>query len=247
MPHEEPVMSRRQTVRDASTPDAFEQEQPTDAYEPIDEQDEWLEEAELPRRPRRRIISPIPLALLGVLLVACGFIGGVLVEKGQNSSSSAAGSAASLASRFAALRSGASGAAGGAGASLLGGAGGAGGAGAGSGSGGAGGATAGSVAYISGNTLYVTTAEGNTVKVTTSAGTAVTKTVKADVPGIHPGETVLVTGTPGANGAVSAESIRVGGGAGGGFGALFGGAGTGAGRGAGAGKSGAEPSLFGPG
>jgi hypothetical protein len=93
----------------------------------------------------------------------------------------------------------------------------------------------------------VTTAEGNTVKVTTSAGTAVTKTVKADVPGIHPGETVLVTGTPGANGAVSAESIRVGGGLGGGLGALFGGPGGGAGRGAGGVKANSEPQLFGPG
>jgi hypothetical protein len=246
-------MSPRQTVRDASARDTLEQEQPTDGYEPIDEQDEWLEEAELPRRPRRRIVSPIPLALLGVLLVACGFIGGVLVEKGQTSSSSAgpAGSAAGLASRLAALRSGAAGAAGGAGASLLGAAGGAGGAGGGGaavGRGGAGGATAGSVAYVSGNTLYVTTVEGNTVKITTSAGTAVTKTVKADVPGIHPGESVLVTGTPGANGAITAESIRIGtGGLGGGLGALFGGPGGGAGRGAGGAKSNSEPQLFGPG
>ena len=53
------------------------------------------------------------------------------------------------------------------------------------------------VAYISGNTLYVTTAEGNTVKVTTSPATTVTKTVKATVAGIHPGETVTVTGASG--------------------------------------------------
>ncbi len=43
---------------------------------------------ELARRPRRRLLgtggNPIPLALLGVLLIACGFIGGVLVEKGQS-------------------------------------------------------------------------------------------------------------------------------------------------------------------
>jgi hypothetical protein len=53
-------------------------------YEPIAEQDRWLEEdEELPRRPRRRLLRPLPLALLGVLLTACGFIGGVLVEKGE--------------------------------------------------------------------------------------------------------------------------------------------------------------------
>ena len=47
----------------------------------------------------------VPLALLGVLLIACGFIGGVLVEKGQSTTSSSAGSGATgLASRFAALR-----------------------------------------------------------------------------------------------------------------------------------------------
>ena len=57
----------------------------------------------------------------------------------------------------------------------------------------------------------MTNAEGNTVKVTTSPASTVTKTVKADVKGIHPGETVLVTGAAGANGAISAESIRVGG------------------------------------
>jgi hypothetical protein len=231
LPHEQSVTSGRQTVRDASAPETHAREQPTDAYEPIDEEHEWPEEAELPRRPRRHIISPIPLALLGVLLVACGFIAGVLVEKGQTSSSPA-GSAASLASRFAALRAGASGAAPSAGGSPV---------------GGAGGATVGSVAYVSGNTLYVTTPEGNTVKVLTSAGTSVTKTVKADVPGIHPGETVAVTGSHGASGAVSAETIRVGGGLGGGLGALFGGRGSGAGPGAGSSRPSGEPPLFGPG
>ena len=64
---------------------------------------------ELPPRPRRRLLgaggNPISLALLGVLLLACGFIGGVLVEKGQTSSSAAgSGAAAGLAARFAALR-----------------------------------------------------------------------------------------------------------------------------------------------
>ena len=62
-----------------------------------EEWDEPLEE--LPPRPRRRLlgagVNPVPLALLGVLLIACGFIAGVLVEKGQsNSTSSSAGSGA---------------------------------------------------------------------------------------------------------------------------------------------------------
>lgn len=208
---------------------------------------------ELPPRPRRRLLAPLPLALLGVLLIACGFIAGVLVEKGQTSSSSSGGSgAAGLAARFASLRgaSGAgSGASAGAGTAPTGAAGGFGA----GGSGGARGATVGQVAYVAGSTLYVTTAEGNTVKVKTSEASTVTKTVTASVKSIRPGETVVVTGASGANGQISAESIRVGG-AGGGLGSLFGGGGsatggTGAGSGnGGRGSSGGgEPALFGKG
>jgi len=207
---------------------------------PQQEPDEWLEEREeLPRRPRRRLLgtggSPVFLGLLCVLLIACGFIGGVLVEKGETSSGSGTGSAtaSSLASRFRSLRAGA-----GAPSSS---------AGAGSSSGFAR-PTAGTVAYLAGSTLYVTDAEGNTVKVTTSAATSVTKTVKASVKGIHPGETVTITGATGSNGTVSAGSISVGS-SGGGLAALFAGAGTGAGK-ADAGSSSSsssEPSLFGSG
>jgi hypothetical protein len=225
-------------------------------YDPLAEDaQEWDEPLEeLPRRPRRRLLgaggNPIALALLGVLLIACGFIGGVLIEKGQSPSSPSAGSGAtSLASRFAALRGGASGT-GSSGASTGGAA--AGGGGLFGGAAGAG-ATTGSVAYISGNTLYVTNPEGNTVKVTTSLGATVTKTVKASVKGIHPGETVVVTGSTGAKGAISAESRRVGSGAGGGgLAALFGGSGAGGSSGASKGGSdggsgGGEPALFGKG
>ncbi len=213
--------------------------------ERVEEEDEWIEEPlELPRRPRRRLLSPIPLALFGVLITACGFIGGVLVEKGQASSSTSSGAASGLASRFAALRGGAaSTGASGASAALSG-------AFAGRTGGAAGGATAGQVAYLAGSTLYVTTAEGNTVKVTTSPATSVSKTVKASVPGIHPGETVTVTGATGSDGAISAESIRVGAGAGGGLGALFGagaGAGGKGGEAKGGGSGGGEPALFGNG
>ena len=105
--------------------------------------------------------------------------------------------------------------------------------------------TAGTVAYLAGSTLYVTNSEGNTVKVTTSAGTSVTKTVKASVKGIHPGETVTVTGATGSSGAVSAESISVGSG-GGGLAALFGGRGSSSGSTGGSSGSG-KPSLFGSG
>jgi hypothetical protein len=215
-----------------SDPSSPHQEHEPPAYEP----EEWVDEHdELPRRPRRRLFGTganrVFLALLAVLLIACGFIGGVLVEKGETSSSSAAGSggAAGLASRFRALREGAGSTAtsGSAGASA-----------------GFTRPTGGTVAYLAGSTLYVTNTEGNTVKVTASAGTSVTKTVTASVRSIHPGETVTVTGTTGSNGAISAETISVGSG-GAGLATLFGGTG-GAGK-SGAGSSGGEPSLFGNG
>jgi hypothetical protein len=219
--------------------------------------DTWAQEPleELPPRPRRRLLgtggNPIFLSLLGVLLIACGFIGGVLVEKGQTSSSSNSATAG-LASRFAALRGGAGptttgSASGAAGSSASGGGSAAGGGFAGrfGGLGGAGGATIGEVSYISGDTLYVTNAEGNTVKITTSPASSITKTVKSDVHGIHPGETVVVRGGKGANGAVSAESINVSavGLTSGGLGALFGGGG--AGRGGSAAGGAAGGGLFG--
>jgi hypothetical protein len=217
---------------------------------PIDEeQDEWLDEAdgpdepdELPRRPRRRLLTPIPLALLAVLLIAGGFIIGVKVQKGQETSSgSSGGAAAGLASRFAALRGAGTSSTGTSStkASTSGTASGFPGA-----PGGGSRPTTGTVAYLAGDTLYVTNSEGNTVKVNTSASTSVTKTVKTKVKGIHPGETVTVTGATGPNGAVSAESVSVGS-SGGGIAALFGGsAKTGSGTGGGTGGGAA---LFGSG
>jgi hypothetical protein len=197
-------------------------------------------------------------------MTACGFIGGVLVEKGQGAGANGGASASGLAAALARLRSGTPGAsaastggsgAGGAGAlaerarSLLGGH-------------SPGGATVGQVSFVHDGTLYVTDGEGNTVKVTTSPASAVTRTAKASIQGIHPGETVIVQGATGANGAIAAESIRVTEGEGAGLGALFGTGGgasspggnarAGAAGGAGGAKGGAGggaegPALFGPG
>jgi hypothetical protein len=234
---------RKTAGEDTTVHATSERESDAHAYAPFGQDEDWLEQAgELSPRPRRRLLAagrnPTVLVLLGVLLTACGFIGGVLVEKGQSSpAGSTSGATARLTSRFAALRQATAGGAGAsAGGGLLG-------AGAGT-SGGARRPLSGQVAYLAGNTLYVTDLEGNTVKVDTSPATAVTKTVTAKVASIHPGETVAVTGATASNGVVSAESIRVGAG-GGGLAALFGGAGGGAGaRAAGAGDG---PALFGSG
>ena len=198
--------------------------QPSPGFQEIDPQDGWAQERDdedLPRRPRRRLLAPLPVALLLALLTACGFIGGVLVEKGSASSTTGA-SGAGGAARFAGLRgAGGAGGASGAGAAATTG----GGTGAAAGPGGAGGATTGTVAFIQGSTLYVTNAEGNTVKVKTSAASSVSKTVKSSVAAIHPGESVVITGGSSTGGVITAEAIRVGAGAGSPFGGAGGGGG----------------------
>jgi hypothetical protein len=211
------------------------QTQPSPGFQEIDPHDGWAQEPDdedLPRRPRRRLLAPLPVALLLALLTACGFIGGVLVEKGSASSTTGAAGAsgAAGAARFAGLRGagGAGGASAAAAAATSGGGG--------AGPGGAGGATTGTVAFIQGSTLYVTNAEGNTVKVKTSAASSVSKTVKSSVAAIHPGESVVITGGSSTGGVITAEAIRVGA--------------TGAGSpfaGAGRGGGGSAPSLFGAG
>jgi hypothetical protein len=217
-------------------------------YEPAEEQDEWLAESEeLPRRPRRRLLAPLPLALLAVLLIACGFIAGVEVQKGQTSSATATGTGSGagggLASRLAALGArppgtGATGSGSSPSASASRGAGAFPGAG---GSGGTG-VTTGEVSYVRGNTLYVTNSQGNTVKVSAAAGSKVTKTVDTKASSIHPGETVVVLGSAAKNGSISATSISVGpAAAGSATGPGAGSSGTGATSGGGA------PALFGPG
>jgi hypothetical protein len=225
--------------------------QPSPRYQETEPQDGWLEERDAedpPRRPRRRLLAPVPVALLLALLTACGFIGGVLVEKGS-ATSTAGTSSGAPAARFAGLRGAVSGAAAGGGGSGTSGATATGGpaAGASTGAGGPGGATAGTVAFVQGSTLYVTNAEGNTVKVKTSAASTVSKTVKSTVAAIHPGESVVITGASAANGAITAESIRVGGT---GAPSLFGGGGGGGAAGTSAGGAAAAkgaPTLFGPG
>jgi hypothetical protein len=241
MPDEQPTVQSTVT-RDGEERHAATPHGPA-SYGRLDDSEEWLEDpVELPPRPRRRLLgaggNPVALALLAVLLIACGFIGGVLVEKGETSSSGASGTAASgLASRFAALRGGATGSS--AGSTRSSSATGAGGLFGGSG---ASRPTAGTVAYLDGSTLYVTNSEGNTIKVKTTPATSVNKTVTSSVKGIHPGETVTITGSTGSNGAVAAESISVGS-SGGGLAALFGGSKSAAGS---TSSSGGEtPALFG--
>lgn len=201
---------------------------PTEQYiHPDDPDDEWAA-APTGRGVRVRVITG---ALLVLAVLAGGFWGGVVAEKHHGGSSSASTAASALASRFAALRgsagsgSGASAASGTAGRTAA-------------------GATTGLVTEVQGNILYVTEndAAGTLVKVTVGSSTTVTRTAKSSLSGLQQGDTVVVSGSKAANGAVSATAIRatgqgvttgggVGGfGSGGGFG---GGSGTGAAGGAG--------------
>jgi hypothetical protein len=239
MPDQDQTASHTAPDQEAAAPPS------TAFYEPADGGEVWIDEPEeLPRRPRRRLLTPLPLALMAVLLIACGFIGGVLVEKGQSSSSSSGASASGRAARAAALAGGSASASGSSGAGA-------------SGSSGAGfpgagtdsaGRTVGQVAYLDGSTIYVTNPEGTTVKVGTSAATTVSKTVKSSVAGVHPGETVTVRGTPGSGGSISAETVTVGSGSSG-LAGIFGGAGSGSTTGStGSSSTGAGgQSLFGAG
>jgi hypothetical protein len=187
------------------------------------------------------LLTPIPLALLAVLLIACGFIGGVLVQKGQGGTASPGGGASGFPS-LSALK-GSLPASAPAGTSSSGGSGAQGGARAfpGIGGAGSGSVTTGEVAYVRGNTLYVTDSQGNTVKVSAAAGSKVTKTVGTKASSIHPGATVVVLGSKAKNGSISASSISVS--------SAASGSATSAGTSsssAGA-SSGSTPTLFGPG
>jgi hypothetical protein len=219
-------------------------EHPPPSPSALDEPIDWLGSEELPPRPRRKLLSPLPVSLLLVLMLACGFIAGVLVQKHQGSASASGGTSA-LAGRFAALRSASR-----AGTSPTGSTGSGSPATSGKGSAlglpGATGssATVGEVSFVRGSTLYVTDAEGGTVKVL-AKGATVSKTVSTSTRAIHPGETVIVSGSKAKSGAIQAQTIRVGA-TGGGLGSLLGGASAPSATGSGSSSAGAGgPALFG--
>jgi hypothetical protein len=139
---------------------------------------------ELPARPRRRLVTPLAVALATALVAAGGFVGGVEVQKGQGTAAaSPAGGAAT--GQGQGRNGGAFGRAGGdAGASP----------------------TIGTVANKHGSTLYVTDSSGNTVRVKTSKA-KVTRTASTSAGAVHPGDTVVVQGTKAGDGTVTASQV----------------------------------------
>lgn len=174
------------------------------------------EAATLPIRPRRRLPTVPVLLLSAVLVAAAGFVGGVLVQKHAGGG---AGTGAAAATGAPARQAGA-------GFSF--------------GRGGGETPVTGQVKTVDGRRLYVTRSDGTTVEVRVKSGAKVTRTAKSSVGAVHPGDTVIVTGTSGRHGTISAASVTAtargasGGGFGGGFGrggGGFGGFGGGGGGG----------------
>jgi hypothetical protein len=197
-------------------------------------EDWYPEHDELPPRPRARLLTPLTVLLMLALFAACGFVGGVLVEKQQQPTATVVGAAASA--RLGAGAGGATGAAGATGGfggrsgSLLGG-------------GGASRATIGTVTNIDGRKLFVTTAAGTMVEVLTTPESKITKSVSVGSNSVHPGDSVVVGGIKASNGTVTASSVSDSGSASG-ISPLFGAGGTGTGTGSTT-SSGGSTSLFG--
>ncbi len=165
-------------------------EAPETQIHPEDPDDEWVTQENTGRSFRVRYLTA---GLLVLGLLGGGFWGGVVAEKHHGSGSASTLSA--LASRFAAARAGA-GAGGGAGGGL-------------GGFGGAGGAAAtGTVIDVQGDVVDISDSAGNIVKVTVGPTARVTRTVTTPVSGLQIGDTVVVSGTTGAGGAVQATAVR---------------------------------------
>jgi hypothetical protein len=133
---------------------------------------------ELPRRPRRKLVTPLTATLVAVLIAALGFIGGVQVQK--SSADSAASPRAAGFTRGGGFTPG---------------------------GGGSSDATVGTVANVNGKTLYITDSSGATIRVKTTSNSKVARTAVAKVGAVHPGDTVIVQGTKSSSGTVKATAV----------------------------------------
>ncbi len=159
---------------------------------------------------RRRAITPVTRSLLALVVAGGAFLGGVLVERSQAKTTSSSALPSGVPANIAALFGGArtsttvAGASGTTGAS----------------------STFGTVKLVDGKNVYVSDAQGNVVKVATTATTKITTSQTASIAKLKPSTTVIVQGTKGADGTLTATSISqsaAGGGLGGGGFPSFGG------------------------
>ena len=149
---------------------------------PLDDRYEFEDEAEIPPRPRRRLVTPLTGALSAVVVAGLGFIGGVQVQKHHAGSPTAS---AATGARFAARFGGGAGGAGGGGAAP----------------------TVGTVSSTHGSVLYVKDSSGTVIRVRTTAGSKVTRTATSGAGHVHPGDSVVVQGTTAKNGTITASRV----------------------------------------
>ncbi|MBC6468052.1 hypothetical protein [Actinomadura alba] len=172
-------------------------------------------EAELAARPRRAGPAGLTLCLGAALVAVAGFIAGIQANKtwgGEDSAARSPFEAAAGAARGQAGGQAGPGAGGpGGGQAGPGGFGGQGGQRPGGGPAAGGGVTAGTVQRVSGDTIYLQTASGQVVKVTTNGSTKVRVTKDGALRDVKSGSSVVVQGTPGQDGTVTATNIAEGG------------------------------------
>ncbi|MXQ65027.1 hypothetical protein GQ466_13375 [Actinomadura rayongensis] len=158
--------------------------------------------------PRRALPGPTLYLAAGVLLVV-GFLGGVQAQKWNSGTSTGTPAAQPGRGAFPGGYGGGqgTGARGGYGGAPGGGFGGAPGAGGGFG----GGLTTGTVTKVSGDTLWVKTPDGKTVKVKTGGSTSVNITREGSLKDLGEGASVVVRGSAGDDGTVTATQVTEGG------------------------------------
>jgi len=141
---------------------------------------------------RRRAITPVTRALLVIVLAAGAFLGGVLVQKSQTKSTSTSAPPAGVPANIAALFGGAT-------TTTV------------AGSGGSATATAtqtfGTIKLVDGKNVYVSDAQGNVTKVATNGSTKITVNQNAAVNKLKPSTSVIVQGTRGSDGTITATSV----------------------------------------
>jgi hypothetical protein len=141
---------------------------------------------------RRRAITPVTRALLVLVLAGCAFLGGVLVQKSQAKATSANALPTGVPANIAALFGGGT-------TTTVAGSGGSASTGAAQ--------TFGTIKLVDGKNVYVSDAQGNVVKVATNGSTKITVNKDGTVDQLKPSTSVIVQGTRGSDGTITATSV----------------------------------------
>jgi hypothetical protein len=144
----------------------------------------------LAERPRNGRLPTSTAVLVAIVLLAVGFLGGLLVGRSTASGNQTSAARGGFPGGFPTPSGGVPGGAGGT-------------------SGAGGGIASGTVTRVDGDTLYVKTADGKTVKVVVSSDTTISVSKEGTLADISKGSTVFVRGTS-SNGALSATTIMEG-------------------------------------